>query len=78
MSASTAVKYLRISPWETAHCSLCQRQMEGRCMLVRSIDDQGRLKELLLFCGVGCRIAYAALNDATLLDFFGGTPDKPC
>lgn len=69
MPISDAVKYLHIDPWETAYCALCKRKMEGKCLLVRSIDDQGRLEELLIFCGVGCRIAYAAITNPDVEKF---------
>lgn len=58
MSTSCVVKRLVVEPREKVGCEFCQRTIKKVGVMVRTVDEYGRLEELVMFCGVGCGLAY--------------------
>lgn len=57
MTDRISVRRLEIIPGEVAKCDYCERELRQFALLVRALDDEGRLEHLLLFCGHGCALA---------------------
>lgn len=52
------VKRMTVLPREVVKCSYCGIGVKKAGLLVRDLDENGVLVELLFFCSVGCGMAH--------------------
>ena len=67
------VRMLKVSSTEEACCNYCDRRVKKTALMIRVLDNDGRLEHLLLFCNQGCAFAAARENTPGLVSPPGGS-----